>query len=392
MSDARTGYKIAQIGGRGVPNVSGGVERVLEAIAPRLVARGHDVTVYCAERDGERPRAWRGVTLKYAPSLRTKHFDTLFRSLFATVREIFSDTDIIHFHAAGSAPLALLARLAGKRVVTTIHGRDFQRAKWGAVGKAALQFGEWAAVKLPHATVVVGQDLKETLDAIHDADVTFIANGAELLERRPADIINREYGLGEGDYILYLARLVPEKNAHILIDAYRQLADKGGKKLVIAGPTWHSEDYAERLRTIADGDPNVIFTGEALDQKLDELFSNAYAFVLPSQIEGMSLGLLTAMAYGSCVVVSDIPANANVVGDAGLVVETGSVEALRDGLARLIAEPDLQADYQRRARAHIGAEYDWDRIADRWVGVYDAVAKGRKADLAAPAGASVKDA
>lgn len=364
--------RIAQIGSRGIPGHRGGVERVVEAVTPRLVAAGHDVTVYCATWSDHRPAQWRGVRLVYARSFNRKYLDTFLRSVVATVRACLGRHDIVHLHGSGSAPLALLVRLARKHAVVTVHGMDWQRRKWNVVGRSFLKFGEWAAVRLAHHTVVVGPDLKQWLDEKYDADTTFIPNGVETRLHRPPNRI-RDLGLGERDYVLFLARLVPEKRVHTLISAWIDLADRRDMQLAIAGPAWHSSEYARSLVDQAADDPSVRFLGEVDEYVLEELYSNCYAYVLPSEVEGMSLSLLDAMAFGACVVCSDIGPNRTVVGDAGVTFAVGDDRALRGELDRLLADPDRAADLRAAAQKRIDLEYHWDRVVERWIAMYDEV-------------------
>ena len=361
--------KISQIGSRGIPGHRGGVERVVEAVAPRLVAGGLDVTVYCAPWSEYKDTTYKGVRLTYINGLQTKHLDTISRSFVATLKEMFGDSDIVHYHGSGSAPLALLARIAGKRVVVTIHGLDWQRRKWGPVGRWFLQFGERAALRLPHRTVVVGPDLKAALDSQYGVNVDYIPNGVEdRLPRAPMKI--RQLGLGHRDYILYLARIVPEKQAHTLIKAWRAIVDRKNMKLVIAGPTWHSKDYVASLREMATGDDSIIFTGEVEENVLEELYSNCYIYVLPSEVEGMSLSLLDGMAYGACIVTSDIPANAYVVGDAGITFRVGDTDDLRAVLEQIIKSPESADALRRAAKQRMTQEFHWDAVVRRWERLY----------------------
>ncbi|WP_119300606.1 glycosyltransferase family 4 protein [Dongia deserti] len=362
-------FKVAQIGSRGIPGHRGGVERVVEAVAPRLAARGHDVTVYCASWSREKAPTWRGVTLKYVPSVKSKHLDTLLRSFVATLGAMFGPADILHYHGSGSAPLAALARLAGKKVVVTVHGADWARRKWGALGRWFLQFGEWAALKIPHQTIVVGPDLKSGLDRIYGTDTLFIPNGTEERPKRPAKAI-LDLGLAARGYVLFLARLVPEKQCHTLIEAWMSLKDKGDLKLAIAGPVWHSVEYAASLKEQAKDDPSVLFLGEVSEEILEELYSNCISYVLPSEVEGMSLSLLDAMAFGACIICSDIPANAYVVSDAGLTFPAGDVGALRARLQEVISDPAHAQHLRDAALRRINNEFSWDQIAQRWEEAY----------------------
>lgn len=360
---------VSQIGSRGIPGHRGGVERVIEAVAPRLAARNCNVIVYCAGWTESRPGSWRGVALRYVASARHKYFDTIGRSVLATLRETFGRSDVVHFHSSGSAPLALLPRLIGKRTVVTVHGMDWQRRKWNIFGRVALLFGEWAAVRFPHQTVVVGPDLKTWLDERYRADVTYIPNGVEQRVARAAARI-LELGLEPRKFILFLARLTPEKQVHTLIEAWTSLADKKGMQLAIAGPSWHSQDYARSLREQTESDTSVQFLGEVDEETLEELYSNCYAYVLPSEVEGMSLSLLDAMAFGCCVICSDIAPNLAVVGKAGLSFPVGNAGELRNRLETVMSDPEGAEELRKTARQRINEEFDWDKVADRWEALY----------------------
>jgi len=378
MESTVTGrLKISQIGSRGIPGHRGGVERVVEAVAPRLVALGHDVTVYCAATGPNDPREYRGVRLKHVRSPRSKHLDTLARSLFATLQEMFSSNQIVHYHASGSAPLAILPRLTGKKVIVTVHGLDWQRRKWNIFGRLFLQLGEWAAMRLPHRTVVVGPDLKTALDDSYGSDVILIPNGVEDRTPRPANEILGQ-GLQPRQFVLFLARLVPEKQCHTLIEAWMGLADKRGMKLAIAGPSWHSASYAAELKEMAKADSSVVFLGEVSEAMLEELYSNCTAYVLPSEVEGMSLSLLDAMAFGACVVTSDIPPNAYVVANAGLTFPVGDAAALRDCLQRVVSDAEEAERLRQAAKARISSEFRWDRVTEKWETLYRDLMAGRR--------------
>ena len=309
------------------------------------------------------------MELRYVYSPRRKYLDTFVRSLLSTIRDLSGTSDVVHFHSTPSASFALLARLFGRKVVVTVHSREWQRRKWFILARWFLHLSEWCAVRLPHRTVVVGLDLKRALDECYGTDVIYIPNGVEVRSRRAPDQI-RQYGIASRDYLLYLGRLVPEKQCHVLIDAFRSMDRRSGMKLVIAGPTWHSHDYVASLRARAAGDSSIVFTGEVSEEVLEELYSNCYAYVLPSKVEGMSLALLDAMAFGACIVASDIPANLDVVGDSGAFFTTANATALAQRLQEIIDDPSKADGYRTAARQRITSDYDWDRIARQWEQVY----------------------
>ncbi|MES1199325.1 MAG: glycosyltransferase family 4 protein [Pseudomonadota bacterium] len=347
----------------------GGVERVIEAVAPRLVQRGHDVTVYCADWAEQGAQTYNGVMLRRIPSIRHQYFDTIGRSALATLREIGGKSDVVHYHGSGSAPLALLARLFGKKVIVTVHGLDWQRRKWNVAARLFLQAGEWAAVRAPHRTVVVGQGLRDELKRRYNASPQVIHNGAEARPTRAPDRI-RELGLRGDDYFLYLARIVPEKQPHLLIQAFKALDDRRGQKLVIAGADWHSKDYAAEVRAMAAEDPDIIFLGAVEEAMLEELYSNCRAYVLPSEVEGMSLSLLDGLAYGACNICSDIPANIEVVADTGMPFRCGDAADLRAKLEIAAHDEEIVQAKRHAARRRMSEAFSWDKIAGEWDALY----------------------
>jgi glycosyltransferase involved in cell wall biosynthesis len=365
--------KISQIGSRGIPGHQGGVERVIDAVAPRLVRLGHEVTVYCANWGEYREPQYKGVLLRYVYSVRSKHLDTVVRSVLATFLAMFTRCDVVHFHGIGSAPLALLVRIFGKKTVVTVHGLDWQRRKWNAFVQRVLQLTEWAAVRIPHRTIVVGLELKRALDRRYGTDVIYIPNGVEQRPTRKVDRLH-EFDVSARNYILYLARLVPEKQCHVLIEAFKQMRRAAGMKLIIAGPTWHSKAYVASLKKLAAGDPSIVLAGEVDEVLLEKLYSNCYAYVLPSEVEGMSLSLLDAMAFGACVVASDIPANADMVNDCGVLFATRDAADLARKLGDLVSDPTRAERYRVAARGRVTDEFHWDKIARQWEDVYRSLA------------------
>ena len=366
--------KVAMIGSRGFPGQPGGVERVLEALCPRLVrSKRADVTVYCANWLDHDSDTFDGVHLRRVNGMRSKYGDTISRSVLATLRELIGGSEVIHYHSIGSAPLAILPRLFRKKVVVTVHALDWQRSKWNKVVKRLLRFGEWASVRFPHVTVAVGEDIKEYLEAQYGRPVLYIPNGAERKARvEPTTLAER--GIKPGKFILFVGRMVPEKGVHLLVQAVRSLPDDIDVQLALTGPIWYETDYHRELTELIDGDERVIFVGRADDDLLAELYSTCACFALPSDVEGMSLSMLDAMAFGVPIVTSSIPPNKHLVDGAGLVFTAGDVDDLRTKLVDVLTDPDL-ADLLRGRAEERSKLFDWDVIADAWADVYDDVTK-----------------
>ncbi len=354
------GMRIAFIGGRGVGSAYSGIERYYEEIGSRLVSRGHHVVAYARVHFTPDVASFRGVEVRRIPTLRMKHLETLVHSILATIDVCFRRVDLVQYHALGSSPLAWIPRLAGKKTIVSVRGLDWQRAKWGALARWYLRFCEITSVRCPNATAVVSRTLARHFAEAHGVNVRYIPNGVERPALKPPSKI-RAFGLGERDYFLYTGRLSPEKGLECLIEAHRRSGV--APRLVIAGGTSYSDRYIERLRAVAG--PEVIFTGFQTGEALEELYSNALAFILPSHMEGLSVALLEALSYGLPVVTSDIPENRELV-DAcgGYVFPIDDVSALAPILARLAGDREAARRLGDQSRDRVRAQFDWDGVAD----------------------------
>ncbi len=363
--------KIAMLGQKGIPATYGGIERHVEELATRLVDRGHEVTVYCRPYYSKMEGSYRGVKLVNIPSVRTKHLDTATHCALAVPHILSKKYDIVHIHALGPSMFANLPRIWGMKSVVTVHGLDWQREKWGAFATWVLRRCEYTAVNFPDRTIVVSKALREYFQQTRDVYVTYIPNGTVLPHVREAEKI-REMGIEPGNYILFVGRLVPEKGCHYLLDAYSKLGTD--MELIIAGGTSFSTDYVDSLHSKGGG--KVRFLGYVYGDVLDELYSNARMFVLPSDIEGLPIALLEAMSFGNCCLTSDIAENLEVVGDCGATFKQGDVDDLVEKLQQLLSNPERCRAMGDRARRHVLETYDWDGVTLHTEGIYYSLLRG----------------
>jgi glycosyltransferase involved in cell wall biosynthesis len=340
-----------------------GIESYYEQAGQELVRLGHEVTIYCRTYFTPQIKMHHGMRVRRLPTIRTKHLETLIHTALSTIHAMFSDYDIVHYHCLGPALFSLFPRLVGKKTIVTVQGLDWQRGKWGKVASRFLKWGEAAAVSLPSATMVVSRTLQQHYREAHHRETIYIPNGAAASSRgNPLQL--RKWGLTPDRYILFLGRFSPEKNCHLLIDAFENLQANGDfpeMKLVLAGGSSHSDSYANRLRRHESD--HIRFFPWASGSDLEELLSNAALFVLPSEIEGLSLALLDAMSAGVCVLTSDIPENREVVDGAGFMFQRGSQADLERMLVRLLRNPELRREYALRGCERIEDQYRWPEIA-----------------------------
>jgi len=369
--------KIAMIGMRGLDDGLGGVEKAVREISTRLVKHGAEVTCYCRPKYNDKTE-YEGVKLVNASTFYSKHAETAFYAANALWKAARSDADIVHVHAMASAGLCWLPkRIAGKKVVVTIHGLDWQRAKWGKLAQGILKRGERAAVKHADHIICVSQSLFVYFYMRYMlTNLSMIPNGCDDV---PDELPPPPEGFKSKGYLLYLGRLVPEKGADKLIEAYREI--KTDMPLVIAGPITHAAAFGDRLRELAGDDPRIHFPGTVRGAEKDALLANAYAFVLPSQIEGLPITVLEASSWGICPIISSIPTTIEALGDHNLVrgytMNPYSVPEIRTALSSCIEQPEMTENLGDAAREYATSNFNWDVIARRTLRVYEHVLAGK---------------
>ncbi|MBN2459687.1 glycosyltransferase family 4 protein [Candidatus Woesearchaeota archaeon] len=360
--------RIAMIGLRGIPAKSGGVENVVEHLAPLLVKLGCDVTVYCRNPYcKERPKEFKGVKLRYLPSINIKIGESISHSTFSTGDAIFRKYDIVHYHAMANGLFSFIPRIIGKKTVVTLHGLDYEREKWGMAAKAWLRMCEWCASKFPDKVISVSEKIMKHFKKTFKKDIYFIPNGVETFTPKPIRKLKR-FGLKKDNYILFLSRIVPEKEVHTLIQAFKKT--NTDLKLIIAGDATHTEAYLKQVKALAKKDKRIIFTGAIYGEEKIEAFSNARFFVLPSTIEGMPIVLLEAMSFGLCPLVSDIEENMDVVKDFSFSFKVRDANDLKAKLEYIIKNPAITKKKGAVCKQVVKKYYQWETIAKQTLQVY----------------------
>lgn len=359
--------KIIVIGTRGIPDILGGVETHCEELYPRIAAMGHEVTVVCRSpyvKKKDRLK-FREVKLKtiYAPHV--KALEAIVHSFLAVIYARKMKPDIIHIHAIGPAIMVPLARMFGLKVVMTNHGPDYERQKWGKLAKSMLKLGERFGALFSNKVIVISDLIAGILrNKYGRSDTNIIYNGVTLPIKSHSRNFLNELGIKEPDkYLLAAGRFVKEKGFHDLIDAYLASGLSDKFRLVIAGDSDHEDTYSSSLKKKALS-AGIILPGFVKGDKLNQLFSHASLFILPSYHEGLPIVLLEAMSYGIDVVVSDIPANRlNELTDKDFFRVGDTLDLIRVLRNKLI-------DSKIRTREYDLSSYDWDEIAKQTVKVY----------------------
>lgn len=373
---ARKKLKICMLGHKRIPSREGGIEIVVEELATRMVALGHEVTCYNRsghhvsgkEFDQHKNKEYKGVKLKTIFTLNIKGIAAMSSSVFGGIRAAFGKYDIVHFHAEGPCAMLWLPKLFGKRCVATIHGLDHQREKWNKLASTYIMLGEKCAVKFADEIIVLSESVQNYFEDIYGRKTRFIPNGVKKIEIKSAGLITEKYGLTKDSYILFLGRLVPEKGIRYLIEAFKDV--QTDKKLIIAGGSSDTDEFANELKELAKGDERIIFTGFVQGQELEELYSNAYIYTLPSDLEGMPLSLLEAMSYGNCCIVSNISECTEVVEDKAMIFKKSDVSDLKIRLEEACNQPEMVKVLKNQATEFICSKYNWDKIVQETLNLY----------------------
>lgn len=369
--------KIAMIGHKRIPSREGGIEIVVDKISTELVKRGNMVVAYnrkghhVSGKDFESStqlKEYNGIKLKTVFTFQSSKLNAIVYSALAAVRASFSRYDVVHFHAEGPAAMCFLPKLFGKRVIVTIHGLDWQRSKWGGFATKFLKFGEKTAAKYADEIIVLSKNVQNYFLDTYGRKTVYIPNGIEGAEIKEASLITEKYNLKKDSYILFLGRIVPEKGAHYLINAYKNIYTD--KKLVIAGGSSHTSEYMNELKELTKDDDRIIFTDFVQGQMLEELYSNAYIYCLPSDLEGMPLSLLEAMSYHNCCLTSDIPECTEVCEDNAVYFKQGNEKDLHQKLQMLLNDTDLTAKYKNGAAEFICSKFNWQDIVSQTLTLY----------------------
>lgn len=367
---------IAMLGHKHIPSREGGIEVVVEELSTRLAALGHSVT--CYNRRGKhvsvgevnKLNGYKGIKIKTVPTIDLKGLAALSSSFFASIKCAFGKYEIVHFHAEGPCAFMWIPQLCGKRCVATIHGLDWQREKWrGTLAEKYIKYGEKIAVKHADAIIVLSKSVQKYFQETYGRETQYIPNGITEPEALQAKLITERFGLRKDDYILFLGRIVPEKGLRYLIEAYKNTTTD--KKLVIAGGASDSNGFFKEIKDLAKDDSRIVVTDFVEGQALGELYSNAYIYILPSDLEGMPISLLEAMSYGNCCLVSSIPECTEVVEDKGVVFKKSDISDLAEKLKWLLDNPQIVQRYKEQSSNFVLEKYDWDEIADKTVALYE---------------------
>ncbi len=359
--------KIAILGTRGIPASYSGFETAVEQLASRLTARGHEVVVYCRPHVVDRRLTeYKGAQLVHLRTVQNKYLDTFVHTLLSALHAgRVTKPDVALFFIAGNSPLCLITRWASIPAVINIDGLDSDRGKWPALAKAYLRFAESTAPRWADQAITDSHTVAETFERRYGQRIGVVPYGVKDPGHDGTDTL-AALGLEPRRYILFVGRLEPENNPHLLVQAFARIDRQRahGMKLVIVGGAPYAGDYIRQVWRSAD--PRVVFPGYVFGRGYWELQRHAYLFCAPTEVGGTHPVILEAMAAGNCVLVNDHRPNAETVGDAGIYFSgAAGVDDLVLKLQRLLDEPQLVAEYRLRALER-ARHYSWEQVTDQY--------------------------
>lgn len=349
--------KIAEFGHKHIFSSEGGIEVVVTEQAYRYAVDGNKVTVMDRwELDKPDRNYFKVANLRVVkiPTLSNSKVNAQLYSMFATIQACLEDFDIVHIHAEGPSVFLPLLKACGKKVVVTVHGLDWQRAKWGKFASSYIRFGEEMIAKYADGIIVLNEETQNFFRDKYNRRTVIINNGVKVFPTTSTDIIKKNIGLDKGEYYLYIGRLVPEKRLDLLVDAYSKLETE--KKLIIAGEVTEKVKE-EKWYKKAKANKNIIFIGYCDGTYKNELLSSAHCMVLPSDLEGMSISLLEAMGYGIRVLISDIDENKSLAQKYGITFKKGDVKDLEKKLREIDMLPFQRSEEQYH---YVADNYNWN--------------------------------
>ena len=362
-----TFMRIAILGTRGIPANYGGFETFAQELSTRLVQRGHDVTVYCRRANYPEPLAeYQGVRLITLPTIHTKSLDTLSHAFLSSLHVLLQRIDIALYCNSATSCFAWIPRLRRAQVVMNPDGIEWERAKWGWAGKTFYKCSEHLAARIAHRIVSDSNVIREYYREKFGCDSDFVAYGADLIERGTGRELLSEFGVRPEGYFLFVSRLEPENNAHLVVKAFENV--KTDINLVVVGSAPFADDYIRRLTDTKDR--RVIFPGALYGEPYRALRANAYVYVNAMEVGGTHPAILEAMGAGNCVLVSDIAYNAEAVAEAGVQFKSKDVDDCREKMQWLVDHPEQVREFRKQAVERVRTQYNWDDVVSAYEDVF----------------------
>jgi glycosyltransferase involved in cell wall biosynthesis len=363
--------KIAIMGIRGIPANYGGFETFIEELAPRLVGRGHQVTVFGRSNiiQYNKP-VYKGVNIRILPTISHKYLDTVIHTLVCAMNSFFTRYDVVFICNSANAAFSIIPRLLGKPTVLNVDGLEWKRQKWNWAGKTFYRVSELLATFMPTAIVSDARDVQRYYQRKFAKESYYIPYGAPTEPMKTKAILDK-YQLQPREYVLYVSRMEPENNAHRVVEAFEKT--RTDKKLVMVGDAPYSSDYIARLKQTKD--KRIIFTGYVFGQGYRELQSHAYFYVQATEVGGTHPALLEGMGYGNCILANDVPEHREVLGDTGIYFNTHGSAVLQQRMQFLLDNPDSVQQVRQAVVERVRKRYSWEKVTEDYESLFRQVAR-----------------
>ena len=358
--------KIAIMGIRGIPANYGGFETFAEEIAPRLVERGHEVTVYGRSNNIKYiDEFYKGVRIVILPTISHKYFDTVAHSFLTTLHGLFNKYDVILFCNSANSVYTFLPRVMGTKVVINVDGLEWKRAKWNVFGKNFYKISEFLSTILPNAVVTDSKEIQYYYEKKFKKKSTFIPYGAPTQKAQTKESLE-QFDLEPQSYLLYVSRFEPENNTHLVLKAFEQV--KTDKKLVMIGGAPYSASYIKNLKSTTD--PRIVFTGFVYGTAYKELQSNSYFYIQATQAGGTQPALLDGMGHGNCILANDVPQHREVLSDAGIYFTKNNKDDLSAKMKWLCDHPEIVEKYKKISIKRVREKYSWNKVTQDYENLF----------------------
>ncbi|HDQ15910.1 MAG TPA: DUF1972 domain-containing protein [Bacteroidetes bacterium] len=352
--------KIAIMGIRGIPANYGGFETFAEEIAPRLVRYGHEVTVYGRSNNiNYNSNYYKGVKIKILPTIRHKYFDTVAHTFLCALHSLFNRYDAILICNSANSAFSWIPRLKGQKVVLNVDGLEWKRKKWNILGQWFYKISEYLATIFPNHIVSDAVEIQKYYLDKFKKKSTYIAYGAPT-ERVLTQEVLHKFDLKPRQYILYVSRLEPENNAHLVVKAFEKV--RTDMKLVVVGDAPYNKEYIKKLKSTTD--PRIVFTGYVFGKGYREFQSNAYIYIQATEVGGTHPALLEGMGFGNCVLANDVVEHREVLGGAGIYFQSNpDNEELRQKIQFLCDNVVEVEKYRALAQRRVKEKYTWEKVS-----------------------------
>jgi len=366
--------KIALLGTRGIPANYGGFETFAENLSTRLVKRGHSVTVYGrSSYIDKNKKFYKGVRIKVLPTISHKYLDTPVNTFLSSLHTIVCKYDIVFICNSANSFCALIPRLSGRPVVLNVDGLEWKRAKWSVFGKCVYRFSEWLATFIPNHIVTDAKEIQKYYRNKFNKKSTYIPYGSTVTKVTSTTVLDK-YHLKKRKFFLYVSRLEPENNAHVVIKAYKQV--KTDFPLIIVGDAPYSKDYIQNLKRMKDD--RVIFTGYVFDKGYNEFQSHAYCYIQATEVGGTHPALVEAMGHGNCIIANDVPEHREVLGDSGLYFDTENLSTLIENMHFVLEHSKKVAEFGKKAQQRVSKLYTWEKVTTDYETLFRKIVRGKR--------------